>query len=227
MPSQLELPAGVLWDMDGTLIDSEPYWIAAETELVESFGGVWTHEMALQMVGNSLLTSARILREAGVDMEPPNIVEWLLDRVVAATAQRVPWQPGALELLRNLAQAGVPCALVTASYRRFADVVVAAADGLLAVSVAGDEVVNGKPDPEAFLLAAELLGVDPKRCVAVEDSPPGIAAAMASGARVLGAEATVPLPEFPGLSRTTSLAAVGLADLSRIAAGEVLDLRRH
>jgi beta-phosphoglucomutase-like phosphatase (HAD superfamily) len=105
MTSPLSLPAGVLWDMDGTLIDSEPYWIPAETELVESFGGTWTHEMALQMVGNSLLTSAGILQAAGVDMELGEIVDWLLDRVVAATVQRVPWQPGALELLKALAAA--------------------------------------------------------------------------------------------------------------------------
>jgi HAD superfamily hydrolase (TIGR01509 family) len=160
-------------------------------------------------------------------MDMAAIVDWLLDRVVAATMERVPWQPGAFELLRALAAAGVPSALVTASYRRFADVVVSAADGLLVASVAGDEVTNGKPDPEAFVKAARLLGVAPSKCVAIEDSPPGIAAAMASGARVLGAEAMVPLPDIPGLSRTTSLTAVGLEQIARIASGEVLDLRRR
>ena len=220
----LKLPAAVLWDMDGTLIDSEPYWIAAECELVAGHGGTWSHEQGLALVGNDLADSARILQDAGVALPAEEIVEWLLDRVVAATRELTPWQPGALELLTAVAGAGVPCALVTMSYERFAEIVVAQAGGALDVVVTGDRVTHGKPHPEAYLTAADLLGVAIEDCVAIEDSVPGIASAVASGARVLGVRSHVPLPDLPGLSRTTSLGLVDLATIARLHAGEVLDL---
>ena len=218
------LPAAVLWDMDGTLVDTEPYWIDAEHELVAAHGGTWSHEQAMQLVGQSLLHSASILQGAGVAMEDTEIVEWLLDRVVAATREVTPWQPGALELLTEVAEAGIPCALVTMSYDRFAQVVVEQTGGALSVVVTGDQVTHGKPHPEAYLTAAERLGVEIEDCVAVEDSPTGIASAMASGAKVLGVEAHVPIPVLDGLSRTTSLKLVDLDAIARIRAGEVLDL---
>ncbi len=219
------LPAAVLWDMDGTIVDTEPYWIAAEHELVEAHGGSWSHEQALQLVGNPLLTSAEILRDAGVDLEPPQIVDWLLERVIAQVRVRVPWQPGALELLGDLAEAGVPCALVTMSYASLAEEVVAQGPAdVFRTLVTGDQVTEGKPHPEPYLTAAARLGVDPAACVAVEDSPTGIASAMAAGVPTLGVEAVVPVPHLQGLSRAASLTKVDVATMARIAAGEVLDL---
>jgi beta-phosphoglucomutase-like phosphatase (HAD superfamily) len=150
--------------MDGTLIDSEPYWIAAEYELVSQFGGTWTHADAVKMVGNTLLTSAKFLVAAGVDLPPEEIVDILLDRVVAETIAHIPWRPGARELLTELAANGVPCALVTMSYARFAQVVVDAADGALQLAVVGDEVTNGKPHPEPYLTAAARLSVPIADC---------------------------------------------------------------
>jgi HAD superfamily hydrolase (TIGR01509 family) len=210
--------------MDGTLVDTEPYWIAAEHQLVEEHGGTWSHEQALQLVGNSLLASAVIIQDAGVRLEAEEIVEYLLDRVVDAVRSHVPWRPGARELLAALAGAGVPCALVTMSYRRFAAEIVAHTDGALHVVVAGDDVVNGKPHPESYLTAAQMLGVPVDDCVAIEDSPTGIAAALASGARTLGVEATVPIGPQPGLSRAGSLERVTLRHLAQLRAGHVLDL---
>jgi len=220
----MNLPAAVLWDMDGTLVDTEPYWIAAQNELVASHGGTWSHEQALQLVGNSLVDSARILQAAGVALPEEEVVEWLLDRVVAATREVTPWQPGARELLTSVAEAGVPCALVTMSYERFAEVVVTQAGGALSVVVTGDQVTHGKPHPEAYLTAADRLGVAIEDCVAVEDSVPGIGSAMASGARVLAVQSHVPLPVLPGLSRATSLELVDLATIARLHAGEVLEI---
>ncbi|QAY71883.1 HAD family phosphatase [Xylanimonas protaetiae] len=210
--------------MDGTLVDTEPYWIAAEHELVAEHGGTWSHEQALQLVGNSLVASARILQGAGVRRGEEEIVEYLLDRVVASVQRHVPWRPGARELLAALAAAGVPCALVTMSYRRFAAEVVAQTDGALRVVVAGDDVVHGKPHPEAYLTAAERLGVPIAECVAIEDSPTGIASALASGARTLGVEAVVPVLPQPGLSRARSLEQVSLRTIAQIGAGRVVDL---
>lgn len=219
------LPAAVLWDMDGTLVDTEPSWMGAETRLVEEFGGVWTHEDALSLIGSPLMHSATVLRAHGVDLPEEEIVERLLHDVETAVAVDARWQPGARELLVALRDVGVPCALVTMSYRRLADAVVASApEGAFSAVVTGDEVTQGKPHPEGYLTAADLLGVDVTACVAVEDSPPGISAALASGARTLGVEHIVPVEERAGLSRARSLEQVGLAELARLAGGEVLDL---
>lgn len=219
------LPDAVLWDMDGTLVDTEPYWIRAEHELVEAHGGHWSHEKALQLVGNPLLTSAQVLQDAGVDMPVEDIVDHLLRRVTTQVRARVPWQPGARELLAALAGAGVPCALVTMSYAVLAEEVVSRGpEQAFTTLVTGDQVTRGKPDPEPYLVAAERLGVDPRRCVAIEDSPTGIASALAAGARTLGVEAVVPVPHLSGLSRASSLTRVDLGTVARIAAGEVLDL---
>jgi HAD superfamily hydrolase (TIGR01509 family) len=216
----------VLWDMDGTLVDTEPYWIRAEHELVDAHGGHWSHEKALKLVGNDLMTSGRIIRAEGpVELPPEEIVDRLLERVVELVRERVPWQPGALELLTALGEAGVPCALVTMSYAVFAEEVVSRGPaGAFRTLVTGDQVVRGKPDPEPYLTAAERLGVDARACVAIEDSPTGIASALASGARTLGVEAVVPVPQLAGLSRASSLTQVDLSTIARIAGGEVLDL---
>lgn len=218
------LPAAVLWDMDGTLVDTEPAWMGAEAALVEEFGGVWTHEDALQMIGMPLLPAATILQAHGVDLPVDVIGERLVASVVAAVGRHLDWQPGALELLGALRDAGVPCALVTMSYREFADAVLTQGPaGAFDVVVTGDEVTHGKPHPEPYLRAAELLGVDVTRCVAIEDSPPGIASALASGARTLGVQHIAPVEAQPGLSRAGTLAGIGLDELRAIVRGDVLD----
>jgi len=211
-------PAAVLWDMDGTLVDTEPYWFDVEYELVAEFGGAWTEADAHSLVGFDLLDSAHELRtRGGVQLEPVEIVERLLDGVVRRVADRLPWRPGAPELLAECVAAGVPCVLVTMSWRRFADAVIAAAPpGSFVTSVTGDEVSNGKPDPEPYLAAVAALGVDPAACVAVEDSPTGVAAALAAGCATLGVPHVVPVAPAPGLTLVDSLVGIGLADLRRL-----------
>lgn len=219
------LPAAVLWDMDGTLVDTEPAWMAAEAGLVEQFGGTWTPQDAVQMIGMSLTPAAEILQRHGVDLPVEVIGERLVASVVAAVGRHLIWQPGALELLAALRGAGVRCALVTMSYREFAEAVIGQGPpGAFEVVVTGDEVEHGKPHPEPYLTAARLLGVDIADCVAIEDSRPGIASALAAGARTLGVQHIVPVDRQPGLSRTDSLERIGLAELARLRAGDVIDL---
>jgi HAD superfamily hydrolase (TIGR01509 family) len=223
--SDLVLPSAVLWDMDGTLIDTEPYWMAAETELVEAHGGVWTHQDGLSLVGNPMMVSAAVLRERGVDLPLEEIVDFLNRRVAASVAAELPWQPGAQQVLVDLHDAGVPMALVTSSFRMLADPFATAA-GLFDVVVSGDEVSRAKPDPEPYLTAARLLGVDIADCLAIEDSRAGIASALASGAHAVAIEVMQPVAAQPGLTRIASLSDLTLPTVARIAAGEVLDLRR-
>ena len=221
-------PAAVLWDMDGTLVDTEPHWIAAGHALMARHGASWSHEQALQLVGSALPDSGRLLAahlaaEAGVHLDPAAIVEELIAEVVRQVSASVVWRPGALDLLRALGERGVPCALVTMSYRSLAGTVAALVPGAFAVVVAGDEVARGKPAPDPYLRAAELLGVDPARCVVLEDSAPGVASGEAAGCRVVACPHMVPIPPAPGRSRVRSLAELDVDALGAVAAGRVLD----
>jgi HAD superfamily hydrolase (TIGR01509 family) len=214
--------------MDGTLVDTEPHWIAAETALLGRHGATWSHEQALQLVGSALPDSGRVLAEhvertTGVRLDAVAVVDELIEAVIAQVSAAVVWRPGALELLRALGEAGVPCALVTMSYRSLAATVAAMLPGAFTVVVAGDEVERGKPAPDPYLRAAQLLGVDPADCVVVEDSPTGVASGEAAGAHVLACPHMVPIPAAPGRSRVEALTEVDVAALGRIAAGRPVD----
>jgi HAD superfamily hydrolase (TIGR01509 family) len=215
------LPAAVLWDMDGTLVDTEPYWINAEHAIVEEAGGTWSDEYAHQLVGNDLMVSAEFIRDnSPVELEPVEIIEELLRRVVAQVAEHVPWRPGALDLLAGLQEAGVPSALVTMSWRSLADAVLAALPaGTFTAIITGDEVEHGKPHPEPYLAAARALGVEVGDCVAIEDSPTGVRSAVAAGVPTIAVPHVVPVPVTVGAVQLPSLRGVTPADLRTLFAG--------
>ena len=208
------LPAAVLWDMDGTLVDTEPYWFDSQVDLVASFGGTWTKAEGDTLIGSGLWHSAAVLQRHGVGLPADEIIDRLTTDVLTRCAEHVPWRPGARELLAELRAAGVPTALVTMSIRRMAQFMVdAIGDDSFDAVVAGDEVEHSKPHPEAYLRGAELLGVDVADCVAIEDSVPGLTSAMAAGAVALGVEHAAPLADDSGYVRRDTLVGVGLADL--------------
>lgn len=215
-----ELPAAVLWDMDGTIIDTEPFWMAEERALVQEAGGVWGHDDALDLVGRDLHDSARIILDRSpVTGTPTEIVDRLLAGVVRRTRERVPWRPGARELLADLVAAAVPNALVTMSWTPLADVLVHQLPaGTFAAVVTGDQVTRGKPSPDPYLLAAERLGVDPTASVAIEDSPTGVRSALSAGVPTIAVPHLVPIEPRPGLSTVATLDGLRAADLLRVSA---------
>jgi HAD superfamily hydrolase (TIGR01509 family) len=200
-------PAAVLWDMDGTLVDTEPYWMACEHELVAAYGGQWSDDDARSIIGFDLLDAAAVIRDrGGVPLEPREIVERLLDGVIDRVRGEVPWRPGARQLLTELNRLGVPCALVTMSWSRLADAIVEALAPIqFQAVITGDNVSHGKPHPEPYLRAAAELGVDPVQCVALEDSPTGVAAAGAAGCVVVAVPHLVEIDAAPGRYVVNSL----------------------
>nr|WP_256472761.1 HAD family phosphatase [Pseudarthrobacter sp. MDT3-26] len=226
LPSVSPLRA-VLWDMDGTIVDTERYWIAAEHALVEAHGGTWSHGQAMQLVGQSLTYSAGILQAAGVRLERREIIDTLTSEVIRSVRHSVPWRPGARELLDDLHVAGVRCALVTMSEEPLArEIVASLPKRYFEFLVTGDTVTQGKPHPEAYLKAVELLQeADPDltvdHCVALEDSAPGVAAAVASGVATVAIPHIVPIPHDPGHTTWESLAGRTVSELEAIAAGSL------
>jgi HAD superfamily hydrolase (TIGR01509 family) len=211
-------PSAVLWDMDGTLVDTEPYWMQAQVELVHSFGAEWSHEDGLTLIGTGLWHGARVFQSRGVALTEDEIIDRLTDRVLEQLVENgIPWRPGAHELLSELREAGIRTALVTMSVGRMAHHV---ADRLgfagFDVVVSGDDVTHAKPHPEPYLRAAELLGVAPGECVAIEDSEPGIASASAAGTVTIGVPFMVPIAESSDYTLWPSLAGRTVADLSEL-----------
>ncbi len=208
--------------MDGTLVDTEPYWMTAERELVAAYGGTWTAEDGLALVGAGLWHSATILRARGVDLEPEAIIDHLTERVLEQARGTIPWRPGARELLLELRDAGVPMALVTMSMRPLAEYIANGFDHpVFATIVSGGDVEHAKPHPQPYLQAAAVLGVDARDCVAIEDSEPGLASATASGAVVIGVPAHVDLPSSPAFTLWPTLAGRTVADLNDVFAARV------
>ena len=217
MPSH-QLPAAVLFDLDGTLVDSEHYWMLSERKLAEEHNAEWNHQDGIDLIGMSLYDSSVIIgRKLGSALAPDEIIDRLTAVVIEQLQVALPWRPGARELLQHLREAGVKTALVTMSMRRMAQAV-ADAVGFDAfdVVVAGDDVVNGKPHPEAYLKAAELLGVAVEDCVAFEDSIPGLASAEAAGTKAVGIPHLVKLHEQEGRILWPTLEGVTLADLKQL-----------
>ena len=197
--SDLGLPAAVLWDLDGTIVDTEPLWIDAEYDLARRHGAEWTPEDALKLVGNDLLDSGRYIRERmNLTMSAEDVVDELVTVMASRMEDEVDWRPGALDLLEDLRTHHVPTALVTMSYRAIVEPLLRKLPAdTFDVVVVGDEVSDGKPHPAPYLTAARLLRVEPTDCIAIEDSPTGAASAGAAGCRVLAIPHHVPIPSEP------------------------------
>jgi HAD superfamily hydrolase (TIGR01509 family) len=204
--------AAVLWDLDGTIVDTEPLWMAAEHALAAEHGKIWTEEDGLALVGNSLLGSGHYIREKlEIEMSAEDVVDYLVKQLASALSEHIEWRPGARELIEALDSAGVPQALVTMSYTPIADPVAASLP--FKAVVTGDIVSRPKPHPDPYLLAAELLGVDAGDCLAIEDSGTGATSANAAGCNVLVVPHFVNVPEAESRIQIPTLEGMGVEEL--------------
>ncbi|WP_147917665.1 HAD family hydrolase [Ruania zhangjianzhongii] len=210
--SPTPLPGGALFDLDGTLIDSEPQWQIAQTRLAENAGVTWMEADFRATIGQPMPRWASILSDRGV---PGTIEEIIGDAVEFVTEQirtRMPWLPGARELLTSVAAAGVPCALVTNNAAASATLVAEAA-GVFGAVVSSADVTDPKPHPEPYLRAADQLGVDPRRSIAFEDSTAGATSAHRAGMPVWFLAGHTSDPQVPVARRLTSLTEVSVDDV--------------
>ena len=196
-------PAAILFDHDGTLVDTEPVWAAAKVALTAEFGGTWTEQDTLDCLGLSMQFTLDRLRERGVNLPDEEINDRLVAKVREALAQQpVEFLPGIERFLSEVREAQIPAAVVTNATtsvaRRTAN---AAPEGTFSVIIGNDETTHPKPDPQPYLLAAERLGVDPTQCVALEDSPSGVRSATAAGTRVLVVPGELEVPAGLGTAR--------------------------
>lgn len=211
--------AAVLFDMDGTLFDSEKLWDVAIFELAVTYGASVPDETRAAMVGTSMADSMVLLHD-GIGQpwrDPVYSAGWINDRVAELFVTSIVWRPGARELLSAVREAGIPTALVTATERRLVEIAIETAGRHnFDVVVCGDEVARTKPDPEPYQRAASLLGVHIGDCVAIEDSPTGVASARAAGARVLAIPHHVPLTPAERVTLRSTLEGVTLTELSLV-----------
>jgi HAD superfamily hydrolase (TIGR01509 family) len=217
----------VLFDMDGTLVETEQFWGEAMFELADALGGRMSESARAATVGSSMRTSMRILHaDLGLvrtDEQLQADARWVENRTAELLSAGISWCPGARELLTAVRAEGLRTALVTTTPRRLAEIVLRTIRADLGgdpfdVTVCGDEVPARKPDPAPYRQAMAALDVEPGECVVVEDSFAGITAGLASGAAVLGVPTAQEIPSAPGLILRDGLVGVGPAELAAVLA---------
>jgi HAD superfamily hydrolase (TIGR01509 family) len=221
----------VLFDMDGTLVETEQYWGEAMFELAERLGGQMSDGARARTVGTSMRVSMGILyADLGLTRSEKQLqadARWVEERTAEFMGAGISWRPGAADLLRDVRVAGLATALVTTTPRRLADIVLGVMrDSLGAdpfdITICGDEVPARKPDPAPYLQAMQALDVEPAECVVIEDSRVGIESGLASGAAVLGVPAMQAVDPAPGLTLRDGLVGLDVCTLSDVLAARGL-----
>ena len=221
MPNNFPFDA-VLWDMDGTLIDSEPLWIEQERQLMESIGAKWTSEDAIYCVGGPMARVDAYMRSklptAVLEkFAPLALTNQLLQRMEDRLSHDIPFTPGAFELVNEMKSANLPLALVSASSRPLMNAALKSIGSqLFDITISDNDVERSKPDPEGYVKAAASLDVDISRSLIIEDSITGMTAAIASGAFVLGLPHVAELPHGPKVIHHPTLENLTMRDLANL-----------
>jgi HAD superfamily hydrolase (TIGR01509 family) len=205
----------VLFDMDGTLIDSEPIWFDTEVAILAEYGYELGRDHWVRVLGQpNDVAVAYLLKISAAPLTPAQLNRRIEEAMAQRLGQGMELMPGAKELLTELDKAGIPTALVSASSRRIVDACLASiGPDHFRFTVSGDDVTRGKPHPEPYLRAAQLLGAQPRHCVVVEDSPNGSASGAAAGCRVVAIPHAATIPPHPLITMAESMAGVTLDTL--------------
>ena len=209
------MPAAVVFDLDGVIVDTEHVWDEVREELTLDWGGRYTPGAQRAMMGMSSTEWSRYMHDVvGLPQPPDEINAEVVRRLLARYAVDLPLIPGAVDAVRALRTAGLPLAVASSSNRPLIDAVLDAAGiaDAFAATVSSEEVARGKPSPDVYLEAARRLGVDPTACVAVEDSANGIRAAHAAGMRVIA----FPNAVYPPAPEALALAALAIDALDEL-----------
>lgn len=178
-------PEALLFDLDGTLLDSERLWEVAQQRTMEYFGHTWTPEDQAHSIGGPLERVVTHIAQR-TDGEPGHVARILVAEIEHLVETRpAHWMPGARELMLSARDQGVPVAIVSNSWRVLLDLALRNIDVPADITISSTEVMNPKPDPEPYLNACRALSADPHETVVVEDSPTGVAAGLAAGCRVV------------------------------------------
>ncbi|MCR8671779.1 HAD family phosphatase [Agrococcus sp. HG114] len=214
------MTAALLFDMDGTLIDSEPIWHAEMRAFARSQRIEWSTEDAHWTTGRPMVEWAERMRERGAGMEVASIIDTIASRVAAAVREETPWLPGSIRLLERVAEAGVPAALVTNATAGNAQALLEAAPtGALRFAISADDVARSKPDPEPYATAIRRLGADASACIAFEDSSSGARSATAAGARLWFLTTQLPASPVPAERTIGTLADIDADELLALVRG--------
>ena len=185
MSEQLRSFEAVIFDMDGVIADSEPAFFEALNEVLRPTGKQMDWERYQRLLGTSISTTWQgVIDMLGIEADPQDYVEPYQHALLEVLQRPRPLLPGVRRLLDELKRLGIPVGLATSSRQAWAEALLGAV-GLPLETFGGvvwrEMAAKGKPAPDLYLKAAELLAITPEHCIAIEDTPAGIAAAKAAG----------------------------------------------
>jgi HAD superfamily hydrolase (TIGR01509 family) len=204
--------SAILFDMDGTLIDSEPLWLEAEIEIMEELGCNWDQQDQINCLGGPIDKTENYMQDRSNNIKPFGYFTKKLDDVMEKKlSTKLNLIPNALEIINDCKRSELKIALVTASSGRLMRAVLKRFPvGIFDTVVSYDDVERSKPDPEPYLLAAKTLGVDITNCVVLEDSLTGVQSGLSAGAQVIGIPHLVKMPSNPNLRVVESLSEINM-----------------
>ena len=207
--------SALLFDMDGTVIDSEPLWLESEIEIMTSLGFNWDAQDQLNCLGGPMDRTEKYMQERSGHIKPYGYFRDSLHEIMQEKlVSKLQLIPNALELILESRRFGLKTALVTASGRDLMNIALKKfPEGCFDARVSRDDVTNTKPNPEPYIRAASLLNVDITKCIVFEDSQTGVQSGLEAGAQVIGIPHMIELIPHSNLRVVNSLSDISLEKL--------------